>query len=211
VKAFVQTGKANSLGLSRNRHCRQNDKGADYEKIPCNIAHKFFRGVPYNEDTMTLVQESILIASPPSTALSALERYIASKQNVLTLTVPLKSLGLPSELGISQSVRVSFSSKRQDPLSTGRGNEGMSIEWAPDGGGPFPTFSGMLTLQPQSGQTRIEMNGEYSPPLGEIGAIFDAVVGSKIARATIRILLENLKEALEDEFATFQDAVEPVR
>ncbi len=157
---------------------------------------------------MTSIRDSILVASPPSVALSGLERYIATKQNVLSLMVPLKSLGLPSELGLSQSVRISFSSERRSPLSTGRGNEGMSLEWAPEGGGPFPTFHGTLILRPHSGQTELELKGGYTPPFGEIGAAFDAVVGNKIARATIQILLDNLKAALEVEFATFKEATQ---
>ncbi len=160
---------------------------------------------------MTTIRESILAASPPSVVLSGLERYIESKQHVLRLTVPLKSLGLPSELGLSQSVRISFSSKRRGPLTTGRGNEGMSLEWAAEGGGLFPTFEGTLILRPHSGQTELELKGGYTPPLGEIGAAFDAVVGNKIARATIRILLENLRAALEEEFATFKEAVKEMQ
>ncbi|HLI94889.1 MAG TPA: hypothetical protein VKT72_02255 [Candidatus Baltobacteraceae bacterium] len=160
---------------------------------------------------MTQIRETILTASPPSVALSGLERYIESKQHVLRLAVPLKSLGLPSELGLTQNVRVSFSSQRRGPLSTRRRYEGMSLEWVPEGGGPFPAFEGNLILRPNSGQTELELKGGYTPPLGEIGAAFDAVVGSRIARATIRILLENLKAALEEEFATFKEATQPQR
>ena len=160
---------------------------------------------------MTTIRESILTASPPSVALSGLERYIESKQHVLRLTVPLKSLGLPSELGLSQSVRVSFSSERRGPLATGRGDEGLSLEWAADGGGPFPKFEGTLVLRPHSGQTELELKGGYTPPLGEIGAAFDAVVGNKIACATIRTLLENIKAALEEEYAVFKEAVQKPR
>ena len=157
---------------------------------------------------MTRIHESILAASPPSVALSGLERYLEIKQHVLTLTVPLKSLGVPSEFGLSQSVRVRFLSERRTPLSTRRGYEGMSLEWEPEGGGPFPRFEGKLILHPNSGQTELELKGGYTPPLGEIGAAFDAVIGNKIARATIRILLENLKAVLEEEFATFKEAVQ---
>jgi len=160
---------------------------------------------------MTRINESIIIASPPSVALRGLERYIANKKNVLSLAVPLSSLGLPTELGITQNVRVTFSSQSRSPLSTGRGYEGMTLEWGPEGGGPFPTFSGALIVRPHSGKTELELKGGYTPPLGDIGAAFDAVVGSKIARATIQILLDNLKGALEEEFATFKEATQPPR
>ena len=160
---------------------------------------------------MKYVREAIATSSPPSVALSGLERYISGKQYVLRLNVPLKALGLPSELGISQAVRVNFSAKRRSPLVTGRGNEGMSLEWAAEGGGPFPAFQGTLILRPHSGGTELELKGEYTPPLGEIGAAFDAVIGNKIAHATIRILLENLKSALEEEFAAFKEAIQQTR
>lgn len=160
---------------------------------------------------MTTIRESILVASPPSVVLSGLERYIESKQNVLTLTVPLKSLGLPSELGLSQNVRVSFSSVRRSPLTTGRGNEGLSLQWAAEGGGPFPRFEGKLMLHPHSGQTELKLTGSYTPPLGEVGVAFDAVIGNRIAQATVRVLLENLKAALEEAFAAFKEAMQPPR
>ena len=162
---------------------------------------------------MTRIHESVLAASPPSVAVRGLERYIESKQNVLTLTVPLRSLGLPVELGISQSVCVKFTSEQRSPLTTGRRNEGISLQWEAEGGGPFPKFSGVLIIRPHSGQSELELKGSYVPPLGEIGAAFDAVIGNKVATATVRALLENLKEVLEQEFAAFKEAVqqEPLR
>lgn len=159
---------------------------------------------------MTHIHECILIESPPSIALPAIERYLESKGNTLNLTLPLKSLGLPTELELSREVKVEFVPFVQNKLAPGRRNERIALEWQPEGNGPYPTFKGQLIIRPLSGDTELELKGGYEPPLGGVGKMFDNVAGKHIAQATARELLEVLKSDLEHEFALFKSEVAPL-
>lgn len=45
------------------------------------------------------------------------------------------------------------------------------------------------------------MEGKYSPPLGVIGRIFDALAGKRIAQRTIERFLDELRDFVEREWA----------
>jgi hypothetical protein len=45
--------------------------------------------------------------------------------------------------------------------------------------------------------SRLTLEGEYEPPLGPAGKVFDVALGRSIARATVRRLLDALRDALE--------------
>jgi hypothetical protein len=156
---------------------------------------------------MTNISERILIGSPPSTAVPGIERYLENKGNTLTLTLPLKALGLPTELELSRQVKVEFVPFRQNKLTPGRGNERVGLEWRPEGNGLYPTFKGQVIIRPMSGDTELELKGGYVPPLGGFGKMFDDVAGKRIAQATARELLELLRFDLEQEFAIFKSEV----
>ena len=82
------------------------------------------------------------------------------------------------------------------------GYERFGIAWEPKGGGPFPTFEGTLTFAQESSEfSRLEIDGQYTPPLGPIGMVFDLTLGKKIASATAGELLARLKDELEAAYA----------
>lgn len=68
-----------------------------------------------------------------------------------------------------------------------------TVRWTPAAGGPYPDFEGTLTLRGGSepATSRLEISGDYQPPLGAAGRAFDAALGSRIASATARGLLED--------------------
>lgn len=68
------------------------------------------------------------------------------------------------------------------------------VRWTPTHGGPYPDFSGTLTLCTGAtpATSALELSGDYVPPLGAAGRVFDAAVGSRIASAAARGLLEDL-------------------
>lgn len=74
----------------------------------------------------------------------------------------------------------------------------LDIEWDPKDGGPYPHFKGTLTVSDEAaGWSRLDLDGEYTPPLGPVGAAFDAVLGGRIAVRTAQELLERLKSELQ--------------
>ena len=57
----------------------------------------------------------------------------------------------------------------------------------------FPSMHLELTAWPlSSGETQLEITGEYDPPLGLIGDVLDATVGHRIAEASVLHLLDDV-------------------
>ena len=50
------------------------------------------------------------------------------------------------------------------------------------------------------------LNGSYEPPLGAVGAAFDAVVGHKIAENTARNLLAVIADSIEADFVAVEES-----
>lgn len=75
----------------------------------------------------------------------------------------------------------------------------IRLRWEPEGGGPFPTFAGTLTIEADEDYSgcAIALRGSYEPPLGAAGKAFDAAMGSQIAHATARELLERIRDFIE--------------
>jgi hypothetical protein len=83
------------------------------------------------------------------------------------------------------------------------GFEIMDIQWKPHGGGPYPVFRGFLSVEDMGANfCRLNLEGSYEPPLGIVGIAFDAVVGHRIALATARQLLDEIKTGFEFAFQT---------
>ncbi len=77
-----------------------------------------------------------------------------------------------------------------------------TVRWEATAGGLYPGFRGTLAVRADDtyGTSMIELSGVYEPPLGVIGAAFDAVVGSRIAHGTARELLRSLGTPFEDQY-----------
>jgi hypothetical protein len=133
-----------------------------------------------------------------------LDRYVASyleSQRRADGTVHLK-LGVPSRtldhvgLSLEREViaQVAFG---PDPSGL---NRVLNIGWEPEGGGPYPSFSGMLNAEPIDGSeddSLLVLDGSYEPPGGGPGRVFDEAIGFSIARSSARALLEQLRDDAE--------------
>ncbi len=95
---------------------------------------------------------------------------------------------------VTKNVIVSF-----ERASDGtRFDEVWSIRWTPENGGPFPDFSGRLSVQyVDDGCVQLEIRGEYTPPFGAIGQGFDLTVGQRIAARTCKNLLVEIAERID--------------
>jgi hypothetical protein len=76
------------------------------------------------------------------------------------------------------------------------------VTWTPERGGPFPAFSGDLAIENADDYNTfyLVLRGTYAPPLGAVGAAFDAVVGHRIAQSTARNLLATIADSIEADF-----------
>ncbi len=87
------------------------------------------------------------------------------------------------------------------PARSYTGYEILDISWAATDGshGRYPTFFGALSAAQETTQwSRLDLDGKYEPPLGPLGAAFDAVFGHRIAEATANALLASFRDLLED-------------
>lgn len=150
---------------------------------------------------MSKIVERILVGCPFNGASSCLDVYFGALDKTANgdTTVPLKmqleDIGLPAGMTLSHDVVAQFAPVRlpEDPVRM------TAIYWEPKGGGPFPKFLGTLTIQEADdrGSSWLEVEGDYVPPFGVLGLVFDTAVGHKIARVTVTTLLRNLKAAME--------------
>ena len=66
--------------------------------------------------------------------------------------------------------------------------------------GLFPTMDALLAIYPLSPQeTQLDLQGSYRPPLGAIGSAVDALVGHRIAEASVLRFLQDVVEQLRIE------------
>jgi hypothetical protein len=79
----------------------------------------------------------------------------------------------------------------------------LRFEWrASKAPGLFPVMKAQLSLYPLSGEeTQIDFEGHYAPPLGAIGGAVDALVGRRVAEASIHRFVEDLAMRLRQEAA----------
>ena len=146
---------------------------------------------------------------PYSRARGSLEQALAAladnrQTQTLTLSVPL---GKDEAAGaLRKDVIVSYA-RSADPQHF---DQPWTIHWKPTPGGVYPDFNGELTVRAADTHSNcfLELEGEYTPPLGAIGAAFDAALGNRIATATGAQLLATIGEAMEQQYQR-EEAAKP--
>ena len=149
------------------------------------------------------IEARLVVSAPYSIALDGIERYLEARGSVLDVEFPLRALGFNLGLVFGHRVLVRFDPRRR-PVEVGRYDDRLVFSWKPDPPGPFPDFEGRLTILPYGTQSEFILKGQYDPPFGLLGRIFDAVAGKRIAAATAVSLLGKLRAVLEAEYATLE-------
>jgi len=137
---------------------------------------------------------------PPPEVEAYLERFLNSLASedgrlVVALRVPASAFGIPSSLALERRVNATITYDRD----AGELNRIVGFSWKPEGGGPYPSFSGTLVADAASegGGSVVSIVGRYTPPGWLAGGLFDVLLGRRIARATIRELLERIRDGIE--------------
>jgi hypothetical protein len=80
----------------------------------------------------------------------------------------------------------------------------LSLEWeATKSPHLFPFMRAELSVYPLTGtETQLDLAGLYEPPLGVLGNAIDAVVGHRIAEASVHHFVSDLAEFLRTTLAT---------
>jgi len=160
---------------------------------------------------MTRIQERIYVRCPYGKAPSYLNSYLdelakegGPQGSVLRLVVPVSDLaiGIPGGVKFTHDVIAHFAAVDDDAF----GIQQTAVDWEPDGGGPFPKFAGFLTVETDEDYNTCSLllEGQYEPPLGPVGAVFDVALGHRIASVTARELLKALRRRLEVEYLASQ-------
>jgi hypothetical protein len=90
---------------------------------------------------------------------------------------------------------------------TGTGELGrvtrVPLEWrAKETPGLFPAMQATLSVYPLSfTETQLELTGHYDPPMGVLGSALDAVVGHRLAEASVHRFVREVVERLKRDMA----------
>ena len=147
---------------------------------------------------MSTLKETAIVETPYAQAADLVENYLLKAVDAngkLTLELTAAAAGLQLE----RPVDVTFH-RVPGPNQTVE----FRISWEAIDTAFLPAFHGTLTVaEDETYKTcRLILEGTYDPPLGVAGAVFDAVLGSRIAATTATELLEKLRTFLN---ASYQE------
>jgi PAS domain S-box-containing protein len=94
-------------------------------------------------------------------------------------------------------------SRVRDISDRSRRHEAFSFTWHGRGWLPLPVAHGFITVRPHGQFTRLSLDGQYVPPFGIAGRVFDAVLARWVAQRAI--------QRLADEMASFVERGERAR
>jgi hypothetical protein len=118
---------------------------------------------------------------------------------VAGVRVPFRELDLPVSGALRRRVKTSFH-RQEDSSESGRLHDEVDFEWNAQSRW-LPDFHGVFRFRIESLKTRVIMDGEYVPPFGRFGTIFDRLVGHRLARATATDVVDRLAHELEARWA----------
>lgn len=143
---------------------------------------------------MRRITVQVPIPVPAQLAEKRLEEYIDTHRDtngslVFVIRANLPGGG-PHDLSLSHDVIMNVRKGRD----ASRLNDTLLVDWAPWGDGPFPHFSGCVnvlgSLNPD--QCSLEIDGTYRAPAEGFGELFDTLLGSRIAEASLSDLARRL-------------------
>lgn len=146
---------------------------------------------------MSAIHESLTVLCPFDQVAKAAEAYVDSLpekdgKSVVALRVSMGDVVVEREADLSLAHSHAYP-----------GFEIMNISWRAHDGGVYPVFCGTLNVEEVTGLfCRLDLDGDYTPPLGIAGIVFDAVVGHRIAVAAARALLDEIKTGIEFAYQT---------
>lgn len=140
-----------------------------------------------------------LTNSAPSVFLSATQAAASRSRSVaVALEVDIAGVKVVKDVDISvKGVEEDTTGARSTPRTR------LAIEWAAASSpGLFPLMKGELAIYPLTAtETQIDFSGEYEPPMGWLGSAVDAVVGHKIAEASVHRFVSQIAEYLRSTLA----------
>ncbi|MGC1760098.1 MAG: hypothetical protein WA742_12150 [Candidatus Cybelea sp.] len=152
------------------------------------------------ETMISTLRDQIEVKCPHHYLIRHAERYFTvlrrgQTPGTFTLTVDTPKVGLPGKVQARHDVRIHYE------LSQGADGYGViNLTWEPDDRF-VPRYTGVLSGEIlEDGSSRLTLAGKYHPPLGPLGALFDAILGRRIAAATAHTFLADIKQFIESDY-----------
>jgi hypothetical protein len=103
------------------------------------------------------------------------------------------------EIGADVKISVREVNDKLSPLGDRRTE--LELAWnANSAAGLFPSMEATLSVYPLSAhETQIDLHGRYRPPLGAVGKAIDALVGHRIAEASVLRFVQEVAACINDE------------
>jgi hypothetical protein len=149
---------------------------------------------------MSKVRETLNVRCPLHDLVHHAERYFSVHRRgqtpgMFNLNVDMSKVGLPGNAQVRHDVRVHY--------KVSKGNDrpdAILLSWDPNDRF-VPTFKGAISgARLEGGESALTLEGEYDAPFGAAGAVFDAVLGRRIASVTAKALLQDMKEFIEPDY-----------
>jgi hypothetical protein len=144
-----------------------------------------------------IIHASALVRCPFSVAIEMMERALRDRHDIIVS--PMR--------GVRERVHVGWAIV-EDLTDECRRHDALTIYWTPEHR-TYPAFSGTLTVRPHFRDVHVRITGQYDPPLGGIGRMFDRMAGRHIARLTLRRLIRDLTRDAESRYLTYCQEMGP--
>lgn len=104
-------------------------------------------------------------------------------------------------LEIGADVKIAVRAMNENVSALGEPRTELEIAWtATSAAGLFPSMEATLSVYPLSAhETQIGLHGRYRPPLGVVGNAIDALVGHRIAEATVLRFVQDVATRINAE------------
>lgn len=149
---------------------------------------------------MTMLRERVEVKCAYHYLIHHAERYFTVHRRnqvpgTFGLTVDMSKVGLPGKTQARHDVRIRYEARER-----AEGRKAVALSWDPDDRF-VPTFVGELYGEPlEGGMACLILVGSYEAPMGRLGAVFDAVLGRRIAAVTAIALLQDMKQFVESDY-----------
>lgn len=116
-------------------------------------------------------------------------------------------------LEIGADVKVAVRSLEERVSALGERKAELAIWWtAASAADLFPSMEATLSIHPLSAhETQLALDGRYRPPFGAVGNAIDAVVGHRLAEASVLRFVQDVAARLNRELAATAVAHAPAK
>ncbi len=144
---------------------------------------------------MKELRERIAVEVPAEEAEAGLMAFFDAREDASGVTRMRLRVPMDGAFALEREVRISARETRDDQNL----NNLLRIAWEPEGSVMFPRFEGTLVVwgEDDPASSFVELSGEYTPPLGAAGQVFDEAIGYRIAQATAQQFLGDIKREIE--------------